>query len=137
VATTGGWPRRTWRRISHFHGAHLGQAIPPVDELDDVIDKRVASGETEDEATTAVIEDFERSATTANARTTPLVPASGIVGYLAVALFTHAGRRNVGLPPTREDVAFAHDRLTKKQSRAELGSFLSFIGFVILLIVIL
>jgi hypothetical protein len=164
--TTGGWLRRTWRRISHFHGARLGQTIPPLNELDDVIDKRVASGETEEEATTAVIEDFERSATTANTRTTPLVPASGIVvagagiltkqsdaaaylafvamafalgglGYLAVALFTHAGRRKVGLPPTRADVAFAHERLAKKESRAELGSFLSFIGFVILLIVIL
>jgi hypothetical protein len=163
---SGSRPRRRWRRVAHLHGRRLGQTIPPLDELEDAIDKRVASGETEEEATTAVIEDFERSATTANARTTPLVPASGIVvagsgiltkegdaaaylaflamafaiaglGFLAVALFTHAGRRNVGLPATRADVAFAHDRLTKKTSRAELGSFLSFIGFVILLIVIL
>jgi hypothetical protein len=163
---SGGRRRRRWRRIAHFHGGRLGQTIPPLDELDDVIDKRVASGETEEDATTAVIEDFERSAATANARITPLVPASGIVVAgagiltrendaakylafvamafalagivnLAVSVFTHAGRRNVGLPPTRADVAYAHDRLTKKESRAELGSFLSFIGFITLIIVIL
>lgn len=163
---SGGRRRRRWRRIAHLHGGRLGQTIPPLDELDDVIDKRVASGETEEDATTAVIEDFERSAATANARITPLLPASGIivagsgiltregdaaaylafvamafalagVGYLAISVFTHAGRRSVGLPPTRADVAFARERLTQKESRAEVGSFFSFIGFLVLLIVIL
>jgi len=59
------------------------------------------------------------------------------LGFLAIAVFTHAGRRNVGLPPTRYDVAFAHNRLTKKESRAEVGSFFSFVGFIVLLVVIL
>jgi hypothetical protein len=91
-----GWLRRRWHRVAHFHARRLGQSIPPLDELEDVIDKRVASGESEEEAT---------------------------------AVFTHAGRRNVGLPPTRADVAFAHERLAKKESRAELGSFLSSSSF--------
>jgi hypothetical protein len=57
----------------------MGQKIPPLDALQDEIDKRVAAGEIEEEVTLAVIEDFEKSAATVNARTTPLVPASGIV----------------------------------------------------------
>jgi hypothetical protein len=114
-----------------------------------------------------VVEDFERSAATVNARTTPMVPASGIVvagasfiakdgdnvllfvaalamlfaflglGFLATSLFTHAGRPRVGVPPTRADIAFVHDRLTKKESKAQVGSFLSFVGFVVLVIAIL
>ena len=117
----------------------------------------------------AVVEDFEKSAATVNARTTPLVPASGIVvtgagilakssgegdaatvvallamtfaliglGFLATALFTHAGRPNVGFAPTRADVPFVHDRLVKKESNAQVGSVLTFLGFLILVIVIL
>jgi hypothetical protein len=159
--------RRTWHRVSRFHGRRLGQSIPPLDELQESIDKRIASGESEEDATAAIIEDFERSAATVTARTTPLVPASGIVvagagifargeddaslivalfamafalgglGFLAMSLFTHAGRPRVGLPPVRTDIAFVHDRLTRKESNAELGSFLSFVGFVVLLIAIL
>jgi hypothetical protein len=104
-----------------------------------------------------------------NVRTTPLVPASGIVvtgagilanasgqgeaakvvalfamafalgglGFLAAALFTHAGRPSVGCAPTRADGAFAHDRLIKKESNAQVGSMLTAVGFVILLVVIL
>lgn len=159
--------RRTWRRVAHFHGRRLGQDIPSLEELDESIDKRVASGEPEDDVVTEVIEDFERSAATVSVRTTPLVPGSGIVvaaatflakdgdvdstfvaalaigfallglGFLAASVFTHAGRPRVGLPPTRADIAFVHDRLTKKESRAQNGSFLSFVGFVVLLVAIL
>jgi hypothetical protein len=162
-----GWVRRTWRRVAHFHGRRLGQTIPSLDEIDESIDKRVAAGESEDDVVTDVIEDFERSGATVSARTTPLVPASGIVvaaatflakdsevdsavvaafaigmallglGFLAVSVFTHAGRPRVGLPPTRGDIAFVHARLTKKESSAEVGSFLSLVGFLALIINIL
>jgi hypothetical protein len=159
--------RRTWRRVAYFHGRRLGQTIPSLDELNESIDKRVASGEQEDDVVLEVIEDFERSAATVSARTTPLVPASGIVvagatflakdgdvdstfvaalaiglallgiGFLAMSVFTHAGRPNVGLPPTRVDIAFVHMRLTKKESSAQAGSFFSLVGFVVLLLAIL
>ncbi|HEY4397186.1 MAG TPA: hypothetical protein VGO28_05895 [Acidimicrobiia bacterium] len=160
---------RGWRRIFHVHADRMGQKIPPLDALQDEIDKRVAAGEIEEEVTLAVIEDFERSAATVNARTTPLVPASGIVvtgagilaraggegeiatilafvamafaliglGFLATALFMHAGRPNVGFAPTRADVPFVHDRLVRKESNAQVGSVLTFVGFFILVIVIL
>jgi hypothetical protein len=144
----------------------LGQWIPPLDALHDEMDKRIASGESEEDVTLAVIEDFEKSTATVNARTSPLVPASGIVvtgagilanasgqgepatvvavfamafalgdlGFLATALFTHAGRPSVGFAPTRADVAFVHERLIKKESNAQVGSML---GFLVLLVVIL
>jgi hypothetical protein len=159
--------RRTWRCVAYFHGRRLGQNIPSLEELDESIDKRVASGEPEDEVVTEVIEDFERSATTVSARTTPLVPASGIVvagatflakdgdtestivaafaialallglGFLAMSVFTHAGRPRVGLPLVRRDVAFVHRRLTRKESNATVGSFLSLVGFLVLMLAIL
>jgi hypothetical protein len=165
-ARTKRWPGRTWERIARSAQERRGQRIPPIEALEDAIDKRIASGDTEQDATLAVIEDFERSAATVNARTTPLVPASGIIitaagllsrdggaetivcyiaiafafgglGYLAAALFTHAGRPSVGIEPTRTDVAFAHERLVQKESKAHKGSVLSFVGFVILLVVII
>jgi hypothetical protein len=165
-ARTKRWPGRTWERIARSAQDRRGQHIPAIEALEDAIDKRIASGDSEQDATLQVIEDFERSAATVNARTTPLVPASGIVitaagilsrdggseaivcyiaiafafgglGYLASALFTHAGRPSVGIEPTRPDVAFAHDRLVNKESKAQKGSLLSFVGFVILLIVII
>jgi hypothetical protein len=162
-------PGRGWRRIFHIHADRMGQKIPPLDALQDEIDKRVAAGESEEDTTLTVIEDFEKSAATVNARTTPLVPASGIVvtgagilvksggegevatilallamafaliglGFLASALFMHAGRPNVGFAPTRADVPFVHDRLLRKESNAQVGSVLTFVGFFILVIVIL
>jgi len=166
-AGSGGLVRRTWRRVAHFHGRRLGQNIPSLDELDESIDKRVASGEPEEDVVTEVIEDFERSAASVSARTTPLVPASGIVvagstflakdgdfestivaafaiafalvglGFLAMSVFTHAGRPRVGLPVMRSDVAFVHRRLTKKESSAQVGSFLSLVGFLALMSAIL
>jgi len=162
-----GWIRRAWRRVAYFHGRRLGQTIPSLDELYESIDKRVASGEREEDVVTEVIEDFERSAASTSMRTTPLVPASGIVvagstflakagdvestvvagvaiafallglGFLATSVFTHAGRPRVGLPPVRGDVAFVHERLSKKDANALVGSFLSLVGFVVLVIVIL
>jgi hypothetical protein len=162
-------PGRGWRGIFHVHADRMGQTIPPLDALQDEIDKRVATGETEEDVTLVVIEDFEKSAATVNARTTPLVPAAGIVvtgagilakagsegeaatilafvamafaliglGFLATALFTHAGRPSVGFAPTRADVSFVHDRLVRKESNAQVGSVLTFVGFLILVIVIL
>jgi hypothetical protein len=153
----------------HVHADRMGQAIPPLEALEDDIDKRVAGGESEDDVTLAVVEDFEKSAATVNARTTPLVPASGIVvtgagilartngegdvatvialfamafafgglGFLAAALFTHAGRPSFGFVPTRADVAFVHERLVKKESNAQVGSTLTAVGFAVLLVVIL
>ncbi|HKA92664.1 MAG TPA: hypothetical protein VKE97_02600 [Acidimicrobiia bacterium] len=162
-----GWVRRTWHRVAYFHGRLLGQTIPPLDEIDESIDKRVAAGASEDDVVTDVVEDFERSAATVSARTTPLVPASGIIvagatflakdgeldstivaafaigmallglGFLAMSVFTHAGRPRVGLPPVRGDIAFVHARLTKKESNADVGSFLSLVGFVALIINVL
>lgn len=142
-----------------------GDSGSPVDLLEEAIDKRAAAGESEQAATLAIIEDFERSAATVNARTTPLVPASGIIvtgagilakdggsetipaflamlfafiglAFLATALFTHAGRPSVGIEPTRADIPFVHERLTRKESQAQKGSFFSFVGFVTLVIVI-
>jgi hypothetical protein len=165
-AHTGRGPRGLWRRIKRSHERRLGQRIPPLDTLEDEIDKRIAAGESDDAVTLAVIEDFERSATTVNMRTTPLVPASGIVvtgagilaregdtvvalayfaivlalaglGYLATSLFTHAGRPNVGVAPTRADIPFVHERLIKKESRAQTGSILTFFGFLVLLWVLI
>ena len=43
----------------------------------------------------------------------------------------------VGFAPTRADVPFVHDRLVKKESNSQVGSVLTFLGFFILVIVIL
>jgi hypothetical protein len=161
------WPGRTWDRIASSAQERRGQKIPPLAALEDAIDKRVEEGDSEQDATLAVIEEFERSAATVNVRTTPLVPASGIIitaagilsrdagggeeifcyiamafafgglGYLASALFTHAGRPSVGIEPYRPDIAFARERLIQKESKAHKGAVLSFVGFVILLIILI
>jgi hypothetical protein len=157
---------RTPRRVARFYIRRLGQDIPPLDSVEEHLDKRIASGESEDEATLAVVEDFERSGAATTARTTPLVPASGIIvagagiltkqsgsaeymaflsmalaliglALLAMSLFTHVGRRSVGVPPTREDVAFAHQRLLSKEANANRGSLFSALGFLVLLAVVL
>src|SRR5262249_58197467 len=108
--------------------------------------RRGAAGARGGEAVPEVIEDFEGSAASDSARTTPLVPASGIVvagstflakdgdfestivaafaiafalvglGFLAMSVFTHAGRPRVGLPVMRSDVAFVHPPPTTKPS---------------------
>ena len=43
----------------HLHADRLGQKIPPLDALEDEMGKRIASGESEEDVTLAVIEDFE------------------------------------------------------------------------------
>jgi hypothetical protein len=145
------WPGRTWDRIASSAQERRGQKIPPIAALQDAIDKRIEEGDSEQDATLGVIEEFERSAATVNARTTPLVPASGIIitaagilskvggaeavlcytamafafgglGYLASALFTHAGRPIVGVEPSRPDIAFARERLIEKESKAHKGA---------------
>jgi hypothetical protein len=44
--------------LAQLRGGRLGQIIPPADALEDEIDKRIASGESEQDVTLAVIEDF-------------------------------------------------------------------------------
>jgi hypothetical protein len=57
--------------------------------------------------------------------------------FSVVAMFTHAGRRTVGLIPTQEDVAFAWARLIKKEANAQIGSVLIPLGLIVLVAVIL
>src|SRR5829696_1038255 len=50
----------------------------------------------------------------------------------------HARRTASRRPaPDRGDIAFVHERLTKKESNADVGLFLSLIGFLVLVIAIL
>lgn len=144
-----------------------GQAIPPTLALVDRIEERCRSlGETTDQATLAVVEDLERAATTINLRTAPLVATSGLVvgvaglldkftevshvlapaaiilavvglSFSVLAIFTHAGRRAVGLAPTQEDVAFARARLLKKEANAQIGSAVSGLGVLVLIAALL
>src|SRR5262249_61164202 len=145
----------------------VGQTPASLEELAEWIDKRGAAGKPEEDVVPEVTEDSERSAASVSARATPLVRASGIVvagstflakdgdfestivaafaiafalvglGFLAMSVFTHAGRPRVGLPVMRSDVAFVHRRLTKKESSAQVGSFLSLVGFLALMSAIL
>ena len=52
-----GRPGRGWRRVFHIHADRVAQTIPPLDALQDEIDKRVAAGESEEDVTLAIIED--------------------------------------------------------------------------------
>jgi hypothetical protein len=108
VTTTGQAIRaRGWRRMFHLHADRLGQKIPPLDALEDEMGKRIASGESEEDVTLAVIEDFEKSASTVNARTTPLVPASGIVLTGAGILANASGQGEAAKIITLFAMAFA------------------------------
>ena len=136
-----------------------------MDTLHESLDQRVRDGASEADATLAVVENFEQAAATLSDRTAPLVPASGLVvtasgllaplsdaastlvftamlfsilglGFLTASLFTHAGRREVGLAPTRDDVAFAHQRLIYKEGNARIGSACFGLGLVLLLVAI-
>jgi hypothetical protein len=137
-------PGRGWRRIFHIHADRMGQKIPPLEALQDEIDKRVAAGESEEDVSLAVIEDFEKSAATVNARTTPLVPASGIVVTGAGILAKRGGEGDAATAVALIAMAFAliglgflATALVKKESNAQVGSVLTFLGFFILVIVIL
>jgi hypothetical protein len=61
------WPGRTWDRIASSAQERRGQKIPPIAALQDAIDKRIEEGDSEQDATLGVIEEFERSAATVNA----------------------------------------------------------------------
>jgi len=158
---------RAYDRIVTLSAGRLGgQGIPALPALEDSLDDRIRAGEPEAQATRDVVEDFERAATGVNARTAPLVPASGLVvtaggllarlsdaatalvflamvlsllglSFLSASLFTHAGRRDVGVPPTRGDVAFAQERLIYKEGNARVGSVCFGLGLLLLLAAIL
>jgi hypothetical protein len=57
--------------------------------------------------------------------------------FLTYALFAYAGRRELGLAPTVEDVAFARARLVRKRANAYRGGCLAGIGLACLIIGIL
>jgi len=63
--------------------------------------------------------------------------AVGGFSFLIRALFVYAGRRNVGLSPTADDIAFARDYLVRKQANAHRGGWLAGIGVTCLIIGIL
>jgi hypothetical protein len=51
--------------------------------------------------------------------------AVGGFSFLTRALLVYAGRRQVGLAPTADDVAFAHDALVRKHVNAHRGGWLA------------
>jgi hypothetical protein len=57
--------------------------------------------------------------------------------FLTRALFVYAGRRSIGLSPTVDDIAFAHDGLVRKYANAHRGGWLAGIGLTCLIIGIL
>ena len=57
--------------------------------------------------------------------------------FSVVSIFTHAGRRMVGMRPTQEDLAFARARLIKKEANAQIGSVLVPLGLIVLVVLIL
>jgi len=160
--------RALYEGIVQFRSKYLaGQAVPSFAALIKQIEERQRLlDDTAEQATQAVVEEFERAAASINLRTAPLVPTCGLVvagaGVLdkftstppvlalsaiglamvglyfsVVAMFTHAGRRTVGLTPAQEDVAFARARLIKKEANAQIGSALIPLGLIVLVAVIL
>jgi hypothetical protein len=63
--------------------------------------------------------------------------AVGGFSFLTRALLVYAGRRQVGLAPTADDVAFAHDALVRKHANAHRGGWLAGIGLACLILGIL
>jgi hypothetical protein len=63
--------------------------------------------------------------------------AVGGFSFLTRALLVYAGRRQVGLAPTADDVAFAHDALVRKHANAHRGGWLAGIGLACLILEIL
>jgi hypothetical protein len=144
-----------------------GQAIPSLAALVSGIEERqLLLGDTAERATKGVVEELERAAAAINVRIAPLVPTCGLVVagagvidrfattppalalsaiglaiaglyFIAVAMFTHAGRRTVGLAPLQEDVAFARARLIKKEASAQIGLVLILLGLVVLVALII
>ncbi len=63
--------------------------------------------------------------------------AVGGIWFLTNGLVTYAGRRLVGLTPTVDDIAFAHDRLVRKYDSAYRGSWMAGIALTCLMLGIL
>jgi hypothetical protein len=63
--------------------------------------------------------------------------AVGGFAFLTRSLFAYAGRREVGLSPTVDDIAFARDCLIRKHANAHRGGWLAGIGLFCLIIGIL
>lgn len=63
--------------------------------------------------------------------------AIGGFAFLTRALFAYAGRRNVGLSPTVDDIAFAREGLVRKHANAHRGAWVAGIGLACLIIGIL
>ena len=59
------------------------------------------------------------------------------LAFLARAFFVYAGRRNVGLSPTVDDIAFARGCLASKHANARRGGWLAGIALACLIIGIL
>ena len=59
------------------------------------------------------------------------------LSFLARGHFIYAGRRTIGLPPTVDDIAFARDRLVRKQACTHRGGWLAAIALVCLIVGIL
>ena len=66
-----------------------------------------------------------------------IVFAVGGFSFLTRALFAYAGRRNVGMSPTIDDVAFAHQGLVRKHANAHRGGWLAGIALTCLILGIL
>jgi hypothetical protein len=66
-----------------------------------------------------------------------ILSAIGGFSFLTRALFAYAGRRSVGLAPTIDDVAFAHDGLVRKRANARRGGRLAGIALACLVLGIL
>jgi hypothetical protein len=110
-----------------------------------------------------VLGDLERAGAALTTRSSPLVPASGLLvagagavakvddrttvlaviavavalvalSFAITALFTHAGRRTVALAPAGEDVAYARRHLIRKEASAQLAVALDGLGLLLLLI---
>jgi hypothetical protein len=66
-----------------------------------------------------------------------IVFAVGGFTFLTRALFAYAGRRTVGMSATVDDVAFAHESLSRKLANARRGGLLAGIGLAFLILGIL
>jgi hypothetical protein len=130
-------------------------------------ERRRLLGETAEQATQVVVQDLEGAASSIHWRTVPLMTICGLVVAVAgvldkftpdppvlltlsaiflavvglyftvVTIFTHAGRRAVGLQPTQEDVAYARVRLVKKDANSQIGTALTTLAVIMLIAVIL
>jgi hypothetical protein len=66
-----------------------------------------------------------------------VILAVGGIWFLTNGLVTYAGPRVVGLIPTIDDIAFAHDRLVRKHDSADRGSWMAGISLTCLILGIL